>query len=65
MKIYCSSKESALFEAKRQEKSTGESRWVLKCVAPSGFGLADCRWLITDKIPLLGECYDTNGSPHG
>jgi len=65
MIIYCGSKESAIEEAQRQETHTGEARWVTCCKAPAGVGMSSCTWQVTDKIPLLGECYDTSGIRHG
>lgn len=50
----------AIKEAKRQERATRSSRWVVfVCDYPHD------GYEVTERMPLLGEWYDSDGIRHG
>ena len=47
----------ALIAARREERETGDYRWVVRD--------HEGAYRIEERIPLLGECYDALGQRHG
>jgi len=49
---------TAIIQARKHERSTGERHYIVWSV-PDDF------WIITKKMPMLGEWYDSDGVRHG
>lgn len=53
------SREQALAAARRRERLTGQRYYVARTAQPTA------GWIVTERMPLLGEWYDSQGYRHG
>ena len=53
----CQTKEAAIYHAARKEAQTRRTHYVMHCTSGG--------WLVTERMPLLGEWYTSDGIRHG